>query len=78
MRRALIGRQSCAGKSNSGEQMLAGGECVVRVANSGEAAVVGGDNLCGCSPPAEGLCPELGVSSDEKGDIRHRKLPAVT
>jgi len=42
--------------------MLAGGGCVVRWLNYGEAAAVGGDDLFGGFPPAEGLCPELGVS----------------
>jgi len=45
---------------------------VVGRLNSGEAAAVGGDNLLGCFPPAGGLCPELGVSSDEKDAHRRR------
>ena len=45
---------------------------MVGMLNSGEAAAVGGDNLFGCFPPAGGLCPELGVSSDEKDAHRKR------
>ena len=44
---------------------------MVRRPNSGEAEVVGGDDFCGCSPPAGWFCPELGVSSDEAS--AHRK-----
>ena len=33
---------------------------MVRRTNSDEAAVVGGDDFCGCYPPAEGLLPGAG------------------
>ena len=44
---------------------------------SGEAAEVGGDDLSGCFPPAGGLCPELGVSSDEESAHRKTELRRV-
>ena len=59
---------------NSGDRMLAGGGCMVARLNSGEAAAVGGDRLLGCFPPAGGLCPELGVSSDEASAHRKTEL----
>ena len=62
---------------NSGDRMLAGGGCMVARLNSGVAAAVGGDNLFGCFPPAGGLCPELGVSSDEEGSHRKTELRRV-
>jgi len=62
MKSGLVEGKVCAGYINSGERMLAGGGCVVRWLNYGEAAAVGGDDLFGGFPPAEGLCPELGVS----------------
>ena len=47
---------------------------MVRWPNSGEAVAVGGDRLLGCFPPAGGLCPELGVSSDEASAHRKTEL----
>jgi hypothetical protein len=42
---AVAGEEWCASELISGENVLAGGECMVGRPNSGEAAVVGGDSL---------------------------------
>ncbi|CZR09507.1 hypothetical protein SAMN05216375_1482 [Trichococcus ilyis] len=46
-------------RANVGRRTLRGGRL-----NFGEAAVVEDADLFGCFPPAGGLCPELGASSD--------------
>lgn len=46
----MAGDGDGAGELNSGEGMLAGGECMVGWPNFGEAAAVGGDCLFGFSP----------------------------
>ena len=67
MSRGLVGRQMCACEVNSGEGMLAGGECV--------------DGGCSSAKPRwsevmifldvflrrKGCCPEVSISSDERG-----------
>ena len=53
----LVGGRCYVGDVNSSEVMQAGGESVVWRMKFGEAAVVGGDDLFGCFPPAEGLLP---------------------